>query len=262
MSDVFAMGGEVVLALNVLCFPSELDREIVAEILRGGAEKVRETGAMVAGGHTVDDREVKYGLSVMGLIHPDCVITKAGAQAGDFLALTKPLGTGVITTAFKRDAADLGHVEAAVRSMKKTNRGAAELIQKVGVHACTDITGYALLGHAHEMAAKSGVGLSLSVDKLPFLEGSIQYAEDLLFPGGTNRNMNYYKQDVDFSTGIPGEMKRLLFTPETSGGLLFSFAKEKLREITALFRKNFEKNGQTCWIIGEVTDGKGIQVDP
>ena len=148
MSDVYAMGGEVVLALNICGFPPDLPPDVVTEILRGGAEKVAEAGGIIAGGHTLDDKEPKYGLAVMGFVHPDCVAAKAGARPGDVLILTKPLGVGIITTALKGQVAEPGHVEAAVESMKKLNRRAARLMQSVGVNACTDVTGFALLGHA------------------------------------------------------------------------------------------------------------------
>ena len=256
MSDVYAMGGQVVLALNICGFPPDMDPAIVAEILRGGAEKVAEAGGVLAGGHTLDDKEPKYGLAVMGIVHPDRVLTKAGAQPGDVLVLTKPLGVGIITTALKGEVADPSHVAAAVETMKKLNRDATRLIQQVGVHACTDITGFALLGHGYEMAEKSGVRLRFDVDKLPFLDGAIQYAEDWLFPGGSCRNQSAYKQWVDFAPDISEEMQMLLFTPETSGGLLVAVPPEKLDALIALFAGE----GHPCWIVGEVVEGRGIEV--
>jgi len=256
MSDVYAMGGEVVLALNICGFPPDLDPTIVAEILRGGAEKVAEAGGILAGGHTLDDKEPKYGLAVMGFVHPDRVLTKAGARPGDALVLTKPLGVGIITTALKGQVADPAHVAAAVESMKKLNRDAARLIQQVGVHACTDITGFALLGHSYEMAERSGVRLRFDVDKLPFLDGAMQYAESWLFPGGSCRNQSAYEQGVDFAPGISEEMQMLLFTPETSGGLLVAVPTEKLGKLTALFAGE----GHLCWVVGEVVEGEGIEV--
>ncbi len=256
MSDVYAMGGQVVLALNICGFPPDLPPEIVTEILRGGAEKVAEAGGVIAGGHTLDDKEPKYGLAVMGFVHPDRVATKAGARPGDVLILTKPLGVGIITTALKRQVADPGHVEAAVESMKKLNRHAARLMQSVGVNACTDITGFALLGHAQEMAEKSGVGIRFYLEKLPFLEGAKGYAEDQLFPGGTCRNQEHYAPQVRFALGIPEEIQMLLYTPETSGGLLIAVPSEKLEELTTIF----SAEGQEHWTIGEVVEGEGIEV--
>ena len=256
MSDIYAMGGEVVLALNILGFPSDLEPEIVAEILRGGAEKVAEAGGALAGGHTVDDREPKYGLSVMGIVHPDHVLTKAHAQAGDVLVLTKALGAGIITTALKGEAADPVHVARAVESMKRLNRQAAQFLQQVGAHACTDITGFALLGHAHEMADKSKVRLQLRVGRLPFLDGAVEYAEQWLFPAGTCRNEQAYRRGIEFAASVSEEMQQLLFTPETSGGLLASVSPERVQTLLALFADA----QATCWVVGEVTDGAGIQV--
>jgi len=256
MSDVYAMGGEVVLALNICGFPPDLPPDVVTEILRGGAEKVAEAGGILAGGHTLDDKEPKYGLAVMGFVNPNRVLTKAGAQPGDMLILTKPLGVGIITTALKREMADPAHVKAAVESMKKLNRRATRLIQTVGVNACTDITGFALLGHAQEMAEKSGAGIRFYLEKLPFLEGARGYAEDGLFPGGTCRNQEHYAPQVRFASDIPEEMQMLLFTPETSGGLLIAVSSEKLEELTTLF----SAEGQEHWMIGEVVEGEGIEV--
>lgn len=256
MSDVYAMGGEVVLALNICGFPPKLPPETISEILRGGAEKVAESGGVLAGGHTVDDNEPKYGLAVMGLVHPERILTKAGARPGDVLILTKPLGVGIITTAAKGDAAEPAHVAAAVESMKKLNRQAARLVQQVGVNACTDITGFALLGHACEMAEKSGVQLRFYVDKLPFLDGAKNYAEQWLFPGGACRNQQCYQRHVSFAPDIPEEMRQLLFTPETSGGLLVSVPPEKIDVLLALFAAQ----GWTGWVVGEIGEGQGVRV--
>ena len=256
MSDVYAMGGEVVLALNICGFPPDLPPEIMTKILRGGAEKVTEAGGVLAGGHTLDDKEPKYGLAVMGLIHPDRVLTKAGVRPGDALVLTKPLGVGIITTALKREVTDPAHVAAAVESMKRLNRRAARLIQQVGVHACTDVTGFALLGHGYEMAEKSGVRLRFYLEKLPFLAGAEQYAKDNLFPGGSCRNRDAYARHVDLMPSISEETQMLLFTPETSGGLLVAVPPERLETLIRLFADE----GQPIWVIGEVVEGEGIEV--
>jgi selenide,water dikinase len=256
MSDVYAMGGEVAMALNICGFPPDLPPGIIREILRGGAEKVAEAGGALAGGHTVDDEEPKYGLSVMGLIHPERVLTKAGARPGDVLVLTKPLGVGIITTALKGEVADPAHVTGAVESMKKLNRKAARLIQQVGAHACTDVTGFALLGHGHEVAEKSGVRLRFRAEDLPFLDGALRYAEEWLFPAGACRNQQCYERWVDFAPGISEEVQMLLFTPETSGGLLASVPQERLEEVTRLFAEE----GHPCWIVGETLEGTGIEV--
>ncbi len=256
MSDVYAMGGEVVLALNIGAFPSRLPPEIIAEILRGGAEKVAEGGGVIAGGHTIDDDEPKYGLVVTGVVHPDRVATKAGARPGDVLVLTKPLGVGIITTAAKGDEADPAHLRAAVQSMLALNRRAARLMQQVGFHAATDITGFGLLGHAFEMADMGGVRFRFQVDQLPFLEGAIRYADLGLFPGGACRNEEFYRTHVDVAAGISEEMQTLLFTPETSGGLLIAMPPSKCRR----FQELCQAEGQPCWRVGEVVEGEGIEV--
>ena len=256
MSDVYAMGGEVVLALNICGFPPKLPEAIIAEILRGGAEKVLEAGAALAGGHTVDDNEPKYGLAVMGLVHPGRILTKGGAQPGDLLALTKPLGVGIITTAAKGDAADPAHLPPAIASMKRLNRDAARAAQQVGVHACTDITGFALLGHGYEMAERSSARLRFHFDRLPFLDGAIRYADEWLFPAGTCRNEGCFGPHVTFSPGIPDEMRQLLYTPETSGGLLLAVAPDWADALAAACAAA----DQPLWIVGEVLPGEGIEV--
>jgi selenide,water dikinase len=256
MSDVYAMGGDVALALNICGFPPDLPLEITREILRGGAEKVVEAGGVLAGGHTIDDEEPKYGLSVMGTVHPDRVWTKAAARPGDVLVLTKPLGVGIITTALKGDKADPAHVAGAVESMKKLNREAADLIRQVGVRAVTDITGFALLGHGHEMAEKSGVRLRFQVEQIPLLAGAREYADLWLFPGGTCDNERAYEDAVTFASGIEEEMAQLLYTPETSGGLLVAVPPEKVDRLTRLF----DEAGHPCWVVGEVVEGRGVEV--
>jgi len=256
MSDVYAMGGEVVLALNVCGFPIDLPAEMVSEILRGGAEKVAEAGGALAGGHTVIDKEPKYGLAVMGFVHPDHVATKAAAKAGDVLILTKPLGVGIIAAALKKEMTRPDHVRAAVEVMKALNRKAARLMQQVSINAVTDITGFALLGHAQEMAEKSEVGIHLSLESLPFLEGAKGYAENEIFPAGADRNQKCYDPHVRFAPSVPEWMQMLLYTPETSGGLLIAVPEKKLGELTALF----DREGQSYWVVGRVVEGKGIEV--
>ncbi len=256
MSDVYAMGGEVVLALNICGFPPDLPAAVISEILRGGAEKVAEAGAVLAGGHTVDAREPLYGLAVMGIVHPQKVLTKGGARPGDVLVLTKPLGVGIITTALKGGVADTAHVAAAVESMKRLNRQAVQLIQQVGANACTDVTGFSLLGHACEMAERSKARLRFYIERLPFLDGATQYADENLFPGGACRNRDAYSAQVSFAPGISEEMQMLLFTPETSGGLLAAISPEQVETLVALF----QAHNHPCWIVGEAIEGSGIEV--
>jgi selenide,water dikinase len=256
MSDVYAMGGEVLLALNISAFPADMDATVIGEILRGGAEKVREAGGVLAGGHTIDDKEPQYGLSVLGVVHPNRVLAKADAQPGDVLALTKPLGVGIITTALKSSMADAAHVRGAVESMMALNRRAAQLAQEVGVHAATDITGFGLLGHSSEMTNLSGVGARFHLGQLPFLAGARDYAEQWLFPGGANRNQDYFGCGVHFAGSIPDAIQLLLFTPETSGGLLLAVPPENASALVA----RSAAEGQPCWLVGEVIQGAGIQV--
>lgn len=226
MSDIYAMGGEVALALNVCGFPPDLPDEIVGEILRGGADKILESDGVLAGGHTIDAKEPTYGLAVMGLIHPDRVWTKGGSLPGDVLVLTKPLGVGMVTTALKGEVADPAHVAEAVACMKRLNREAARLIGQIGANACTDVTGFSLLGHSYEMAEKGGVRLRFFFDRIPFVSGAVAYAEDNLFPGGSCNNERAYSRYVDASS-LSEEMQLLLFTPETSGGCWRPFPRKR-----------------------------------
>ena len=255
LSDVYAMGGQVLLALGLAAFPSKLPATVIGEILRGAAEKVAEAGGVIAGGHTVDDDEPKYGLAVVGTVHPARVATKGGARPGDRLLLTKPLGVGIITTAAKGNAADPAHLEAAIQSMLTLNRRAAELAAQVTVHAMTDVTGYALLGHGHEMASQSGVRLRFHMQQIPFLPGAKDYAAQWLFPGGSCRNQEMYAPHVEFG-GLSEELQMLLLTPETSGGLLIALPPADADRMQVLCRTA----GQPLWRVGEVVEGEGIEI--
>jgi selenide,water dikinase len=255
MSDVYAMGGQVVLALSIAAFPPKLPGRILGEILRGAAEKVAEAGGVIAGGHTIDDDEPKFGLAVMGTVHPDRVGKKGGARPGDQLLLTKPLGVGIITTAAKGDQASPTHLEGAIQSMLQLNRTAAEVAQQVTFHAMTDITGFALLGHAYEMAEPSQVRFRFALDRLPFLPGAVDYAEQWLFPGGTCNNERAFEAHITFH-GIAEEMQQLLYTPETSGGLLIALPPADANRLQELYHAA----GQPVWHVGEVLEGEGIEV--
>lgn len=258
MSDVYAMGGEVVLALNVCCFPPDLPLDVVGEILRGGVDKVAEAGGAIAGGHTVDDKEPKYGLAVMGRAHPAHLLTKAGAQPGDLLFLTKRLGVGMVATAAKGDVADPADLAQAVAEMKQLNGPAARLAVEFGAHACTDVTGFALLGHACEMAEKSDVRLRFFFGRLPLVDGALRYADEWLFPGGSCRNRDHYQALVTFAPEITDEQRLLLFTPETSGGLLIALPPARAE----LFAQKCDHMGQAYWQVGEVLPGAGVEVVP
>ncbi len=252
MSDVYAMGGEVLFALNLAGWPDTLEHEILSEILRGGADKVAEGGGILAGGHTVSDHEPKYGLAVMGVVDPGRIRTKGGARPGDMLVLTKPLGTGVITTAAKNDHVDEADLRAAIASMARLNRTAARAAQAAGAHALTDITGFGMLGHAYEMAEQSGARLRLRAADLPWLPGARRYAEARMFAGGLGRNQDYFAPHVDFGPGVDYFTQALLFDPQTSGGLLAALAPEAVGAFRAVCAET--------WLIGEVLPGSGIEV--
>jgi selenide,water dikinase len=256
LSDVYAMGGQPFLALNVAALLPELPAEINGEILRGGAEKCREAGVVIAGGHTVQDSEPKYGLVVVGFVHPEKMLTKGGARSGDALVLTKPLGFGVTTTALKQQKATPEDVAEVVAWMKRLNREAGALAVELGLHGGTDVTGFSLLGHGLEMAKASGVGFRLNLSKIPFVSCAEKYALMGTFPGGASDNCLYFGPRVKFAAGIPEEKRMLLFDPQTSGGLLLAVPKKKL----AAFQKRAKKMDQSVWVIGEAVDGEGIEV--
>lgn len=223
LSDVYAMGGRPMTALNIVCWPQTgLPREMLTEILRGGAEKAGEAGVLVVGGHSVADEEVKYGMAVTGVIDPRRVIRNVGVRAGDALLLTKPLGTGVLMTAFKHDRLSAEHYAAAVRTMTQLNAGAAEVMLGHKVHAVTDITGFGLAGHAFAMAEGSGVTLVLEESDLPLLPGALEHSREGMIPGGGRRNREFFGARVKISEEVADEMITLAFDPQTSGGLLIA----------------------------------------
>jgi len=256
LSDVYAMGGKPFLALNIAALPPDLPAEISSEILRGGAEKAYEAGVVLAGGHTIQDKEPKYGLMVLGYVHPDKMLTKAGAQPGDRLVLSKPIGFGTITTALKRDIADPLDVAEAVAWMKRLNKTASELAVEFGLRSGTDITGFSLLGHAWEMAAASGVGLRFEYSRLPFTRGAQKSAQDWIFPGGSIDNRMYFGNNVHFSSSLDEPSQMLLFDAQTSGGLLLCVPPEKLEAFLA----RAAELDQPFWEIGEVVSGDRIEV--
>ena len=256
LSDVYAMGGRPFLALNIAALPDHLPAEISSEILRGGAEKAREAGVVIAGGHTVKDKEPKYGLVAIGFVHPQKIISKSGLKSGDVLVLTKPLGAGVTTTALKQEKSEEAHVKEAIEWMSRLNRTAGELAVEFGVRGGTDITGFGFLGHASEMAEASGVSLHFEFSKIPFLSGAHGYAERGIFPGGAFDNKGYFEKFVQFSANLNEPSQMLLFDPQTSGGLLFGVAREKL----STFEARAKELNQPYWVVGEVHTGKGIEV--
>ncbi len=257
MSDVYAMGGRPFLALNIAAFPEDLPPSMVSDILRGGAEKAREAGVVVAGGHTVKDREPKYGLVVLGFVRPEHMLRKAGLRSGDILVLTKPLGFGLTTTALKRDLADPADVDEAITWMSRLNGTASELALEFGLAAATDITGYGLLGHGLEMAHASGLALKVNFDKVPFLRGAATYARKGAFAGGALDNRDFFGPNVDFADSVGGNDRMMLFDPQTSGGLLLGVAPARIDD----FMRRAAEMKQAAWIIGEARDGAGIRVE-
>lgn len=257
LSDVYAMGGKPFLALNIAALPPDLPAEILTEVLRGGAEKAHEAGVVIAGGHTIQDKEPKYGLVAVGFVHPKRFFRKSGANPGDTLILTKPLGFGTTTTALKRGLANEEDIAEAVQWMKGLNHRASEIALQVGVNAATDITGYSLLGHAWEIASLSHVGLHFHWEAIPFTAGAKGYAEQFIFPGGAFDNRLYFQDHVRFDPKLSEAEKMLLFDPQTSGGLLFALDPQQRQA----FEQAAQNAHQPYWAIGEVTSTGVIEID-
>ncbi len=247
LSDVYATGGRPLLALNILALPADLPPETLSAILMGVGEKVRESEAVVAGGHTVQDKEPKVGLAVVGLAHPEHLLTKSAAAPGDVLVLTKPLGSGCITTAAKRDQAAPEHIADAIRWMCRLNRAACEAALAAQTHSATDVTGFGLLGHASDMAVWSNVTLSFDFDRIPLMDGVAEYASQSIFPGGTKKNQDAYGPGIHFDGVFSSAEKLLLFDAQTSGGLLLAIAPRNLDR----FAREMERSGQPWWQVGE-----------
>jgi selenide, water dikinase len=260
MSDVYAMGGEVMFALAVAGFPRELPKAIISEVFRGAGDKVAEAGGVIAGGHTVVDAEPKYGLCVTGRVHPDRVLIKGGLRAGDRLFLSKALGTGVITTAAKNDTATPEIVEGAVRSMLRLNRVAAQVAVACGAAGATDITGFGLLGHTAEMVEASSAGVEIAASRLPLLPGALELAERGEFSGGMKRNRRHVEavmgSRLSVESGVPATLLAMLFESETSGGLLFSVHPEQADVV----RRQFAERGEACAEIGRVLPERVIRI--
>lgn len=258
MSDVYAMGGMPLVALNIVGFPADnpdLPLSVLTEILRGGAEKAAEVGVGVVGGHTIDDREPKYGMAVTGLVHPGRIVTSSGAKPGDRLVLTKPIGTGVIATAIKRGKAGTDLIERAIITMSSLNRGASLAMLEVGVHACTDVTGFGLLGHLRAMVAASEVGVRIYLRDIPVIDGVWDLLDDDLAPGGTYRNLSALGDSVLWPESIREVDKLMLCDPQTSGGLLVAVPPGQVSSLLIAF----EKAGTLAAAdVGEVVEGSGV----
>ncbi len=243
------MGGKPVTAMNIVCFPVDKPMEILKEILRGGADKVAEAGAIVVGGHTVDDNEPKFGLSVMGMVHPRKVAANSGAKPGDMLILTKPLGIGIINTAIKADLAEEGTYKKAVECMSYLNKDACEAMTGVEINGCTDITGFGFLGHAYEMAEASNVSIEIWSDYLPIIKESIEFAKMGIIPAGKYNNEGYLSKHVNFADNIKQEIKDIMYDPQTSGGLLISVPEERFEKLMEELRT---KNKTDFNVVGKV----------
>lgn len=256
LSDVYAMGGKPFLGLNILGLPPQLPPEVGAEILRGGAEIAKQAGVVIAGGHTIQDEEPKYGLMVLGFVHPDGLIKKEGAKAGDRLVLTKPLGFGVTTTALKQEKASPEDVVEVVDWMTRLNKDAAELGTEFNVRSGTDVTGFSLLGHGYEMADASKVGFKIWFSQIPLVSCAQKYAQEWTFPGGASDNKAFFGPHITFADEIEEYQGMLLFDPQTSGGLLLAVPEKKLED----FLTRAKEREQPAWVIGDVVEGEGIEV--
>jgi selenide,water dikinase len=232
LSDVYAMGGEPKTCMNIVCFPKgKMDIEVLGQILKGGADKVKESGAVVIGGHSIIDEEIKFGMAVTGVIHPDKIFRNVGVQEGDALILTKPLGTGIITTALKKGKASAESVNEAVKSMITLNATASAVMRKHPVHACSDVTGFGILGHAMEMASGSGVTLAIESAKMPLLRGAPRLAEKGYITGGCKRNKDYLHDKMSIEKSIREGLVEVALDPQTSGGLLMAIAKRRAAKL-------------------------------
>ena len=256
LSDIYAMGARPLLALNVAALPKKLPIEVGAEIIRGGASKAREAGIPIAGGHTIQDEEPKYGLVAIGAVHPDRIIRKSGARPGDVLLLSKRLGAGVITTGLMRDTATPEEIATVTEGMLTLNRAASELARAHNIHAMTDVTGFGLLGHSWEIAEQSGVGLVIDYKTLPWYPGAKRLGEDWTYPGGAFDNKLFYGPHVSFPPVMEEWEQVLCFGPETSGGLLMAFDPQDVERAL----QDARAQGVDLWPIGRVVAGDSIQV--
>lgn len=256
LSDVYAMGAKPFLALNISAFPSNLPNEITQAIVRGAAEKCREAGVVIAGGHTITDNEPKFGLVAIGIAESDRILTKGGAKPGDHLFLSKPLGFGVTTTAMKRGLTSPEDVAEVTGWMKRLNRETGQLAVDCGLKSATDITGFGLLGHASEIAQASGVGLDFEYNQIPFIDACHKFARAFTFPGGASDNKLYFEWQVSFDLALNDAEQMLLFDPQTSGGLLMCVPEDKVGN----FQKLANERGILVWEIGVVSPEPGLRV--
>jgi len=252
VSDVFAMGARPLIAVNIVCFPDgDLPPEILAEILLGGQEKMGEAGAVIVGGHSVSDRELKYGLAVVGLVDPERMVVNAGARPGDALVLTKPIGTGVMTTALKSEALGADALERVTKVMMRLNRAASAAMTAAGAHAATDVTGFGLVGHACSMADASGVTLEIAAEDVPLIDGALDAITAGFRPGGLLGNEQYYRRFTESLSGADPHLLELMNDPQTSGGLLVALSDDRLDPFAQAYEK---AGGDGYWVIGRVVE--------
>lgn len=239
VSDIYAMGGTPLTALNIVCFPvTKHEPQVLTRILHGASIKLSEAGVTTIGGHSIKDDEMKFGVAVTGIINPDSIVTNAGAKSGDVLFLTKPLGTGILTTAIKRDEIGDELMRVVIESMSKLNKTACELMLEHGVHSATDITGYGLMGHAFEMAKASGVSIEFYSDKLPIIEGAKEMAARGILTGGAEANREFVDGKISFPNNLDKNLEHVLFDPQTSGGLLIAIPSNRADEFSAALKQN------------------------
>ncbi len=251
-SDLYAMGARPVTALNIVGFPvDDMDNSVLRDILKGGLSKINESGAVLAGGHSIKDDELKYGLSVTGVVHPDKMISNGGSQPGDALILTKPLGTGIVATALKRKIISPEELDTMVESMVKLNKYAADVVGGYSVNAMTDVTGYGLIGHLLEMLDASFMDATIFVDQLPVLPGAYKYADQNVIPGGLKNNREFYKPRIAVGSGVTELEELLVVDPQTSGGLLISIPGEKAEAIVEDLHANGVAEAQ---VVGEISN--------
>jgi selenide,water dikinase len=254
LNDVYAMGGKPLTAMNIVCFPIKtMDKSVLREVLRGGLDKMREAGVLLIGGHSVEDNEIKYGLSVTGVIHPDKVLFNRGAEAGDSLILTKPLGTGIISTAIKAEEATSEMVTKAISCMTQLNKKTSEMMIAAGdIHACTDITGFGFLGHACEMIEGSDVGMNINSAAVPIFTGLQELVETGFVPGGLYRNKNFRISQIETADTCPAWLLDVFFDPQTAGGLFFSLPRKKAQNLVEKMRRSGIGDAA---VVGEVVAG-------
>jgi selenide,water dikinase len=258
LSDIYAMGAKPVMALNIVGFPSDkLPFEVLTQILKGGSDKAKEAGIPIAGGHTIDDSEPKYGLVVMGMAHPNRIMTNSSAKPGDALILTKPIGSGIISTAMKAEVAPQEAIDEVIKVMSTLNCSAAEIMLEVGANSCTDVTGFGLLGHLYEMVYASNMGAEIFYSKVPLIKGTKELADDLIIPAGTVRNHEYLNEFIIWGEGIEYEQQMILCDAQTSGGLLISIPEEKSDKLVSYLEKSGALAAAT---IGRIVEDKTYMI--